>query len=197
MEGEWCTTRRFGGAYVISPRLRSQTNELFLRTAAAAVELVILSSFRAALKVVLCASAPFRVLVAQSHSPLIRDPRQLRHGKQNKKRGKDACRGQHLCGNAETLVQPLGCLYGVLRGFGNRRGFGVVWWYMARRQASWSSKRFTLRSGDGFWVGPPTVRHVRAPPRNPVFVSDLLCCHVRWQKTGHAEHGHGFRDPIA
>ena len=151
--------RGIGGAYVISPRLRVQTNELLPQTAAAAVELIISSSSRAALMVVLYATAPFRVLVAQSHSPQIRGPRQLRHGKQNEKRGKDACRGQHLCGNAEgkTLVQPLGCLYGVLRCFGHRRGFGVVWWYMARQQASWSSKKFTLRSGDDLWVGPPTM----------------------------------------
>ena len=79
------TGRGLGGAYVISPRPLVQTNELFLRTAAAAVELVILPSPRAALEVVLYAPEPFRVLVAQSHSPQIRGPRQLRHGKQNEK----------------------------------------------------------------------------------------------------------------
>ena len=62
---------------MISPRLRVQTNELLLHTAAAAVELVVSPSFRAALKVALNALEPFRVLVTQLHSPQIRDPRQL------------------------------------------------------------------------------------------------------------------------
>ena len=56
--------RGIGGAYVISPRLQVQTNELLPQTVAAAVELVISSSSRAALMVVLYASVTFRVLVA-------------------------------------------------------------------------------------------------------------------------------------
>ena len=79
-------TRR-GLRLAISPRLRVQKNELLLRTDSAAVKLVLSSSSSAALKAVLYASEPFRVLVAQSHSPPFLDPRKVRHGKQTKKRG--------------------------------------------------------------------------------------------------------------